>query len=301
MILSASRRTDIPSFYSDWFVNRLQDGYVLTRNPMNHSQVSRIKLSPNTIDCIVFWTKDPVNMLDKLDIIDSLGYAYYFQFTLTPYQREIERNLRPKSDIIATFQQLSERIGKERVLWRYDPIIINPDMSIDYHCVEFEQLCKVLCGFTEVCTISFVDRYQKISKSVKDTMIGAITQEQMLELSSSFSKIAQEYHIKLLACCETVDLTEVGILPSSCIDPKVVEKVCGHPIQEKQDKHQRFGCGCIQSVDIGVYNTCKNGCVYCYASHSDVSIHNNFLKHDSEADILIGKVDDSERITDRKI
>src|SRR5665647_2342080 len=116
MILSASRRTDIPAYYSEWFMNRLQSGYVLTRNPMNHAQISKITLSPDVVDCTVFWTKDPVNMLGKLPLLDKMGYKYYFQFTLTPYGKDIERSLRDKSLIIETFIHLSKIIGKDRVL-----------------------------------------------------------------------------------------------------------------------------------------------------------------------------------------
>lgn len=300
MILSVSRRTDIPSYYSEWFLTRLQEGYVLTRNPLNHAQISRIKLSPDNIDCIVFWTKDPANLLDKLSLIDSLGYQYYFQFTLTPYDHEMERNLRDKKNIIAIFQQLSKLIGRDKVLWRYDPIIINTKLSMDYHFVEFEKLCQALCGYTDVCTISFVDSYQKLSKSVKDTIITPISEEQMKQVAAQFVKIAKEYHIKLKACCETIDLSSEEVEPASCIDPRIVEKVCGHPVEGKKDKNQRQGCGCIQSIDIGVYNTCRNGCVYCYANHSDTSIQRNVQKHDPTSDILIGRVGQEEIIRDRK-
>jgi hypothetical protein len=130
MILSASRRTDIPCYYSEWFMNRLKEGYVLTKNPMNPAQVSRLTLSPDTVDCIVFWTKDPLPLLDKLPILDDLGYHYYFQFTLTPYGKDIERGLRDKKGIISTFRQLSSYLGKDRVIWRYDPIIINDELII---------------------------------------------------------------------------------------------------------------------------------------------------------------------------
>ncbi len=300
MILSASRRTDIPCYYSEWFMKRLEEGYVLTRNPMNYSQISRIKLSPDTIDCIVFWSKDPLNMMDKLDQIDALGYRYYFHFTITPYQLDIEKNLRPKEDIVTTFKQLSERIGKEKVLWRYDPIIINKEMGLEYHIVEFEHLCRELCGYTELCNISFVDRYQKLNKSVKENVLPEISQGQMIELASKLAKIAKQYHIQVRACCEEVDLSNTGVEPASCIDARVIEGLIQHPIKVKSDKHQRPGCNCIQSVDIGVYNTCKNGCVYCYANHSDASVQNNFLKHDKNAEILIGKVELGERITERK-
>ncbi len=319
MILSASRRTDIPGYYSEWFVNRLKEGYALTRNPMNRVQVSKIILSPDTIDCIVFWTKDPANMMDKLDQITAMGYHYYYQFTLTPYGlcpdgvypyglcpdgvypygKEIERNLRDKKDIIKTFQQLSNTIGKDRVLWRYDPILINEEITIQYHLEMFKTLCQELKDYTNICTISFADVYNKLSKRVKEQIIGVITEEQMHYIAFAFADIARNHGIELRACSEQIDLSPEGIRPAACIDRNIAEKVCGHAILVKKDKNQRPECGCLQSVDIGAYNTCKNGCVYCYANHSDTSINNNCSKHDPNSAILIGTVGEDEKITNR--
>lgn len=299
MILSASRRTDIPGYYSKWFMNRLKAGYALTRNPMNLSQVSRITLSPETIDCIVFWTKDPADMLDKLPQLDALGYSYYFQFTLTPYGKDIERNLRDKMDIAETFRQLSRALGKGKLLWRYDPIVLNDKCTEDYHYKNFTALCRELEGYTDICTISFVDIYHKINKSVKESILRDITEEQMHRVAAGFCEIGRSYGIELQACCERADLSVDGVKPAACIDKELITRICGHSITAAKDKSQRPGCGCIQSVDIGVYNTCKNGCIYCYANHSDESIHKNCLRHDPYSDILIGTVEKSEKIISR--
>ncbi len=301
MILSVSRRTDIPSYYSEWFMNRLKSGCVIIKNPMNPSQMSRVALTPETIDCIVFWTKDPVNMMDKLLQLDQMGYPYYFQYTLTPYDKNIERNLRGKGEIIKTFQELSARIGKGRVIWRYDPILINDRYSIAYHRNEFEKLCKQLSGATEQCIISFVDIYQKLNKSVKETILRNITEEEMREVAAEFVTIGRNYHIKLSACCEKLDLSGEGVHASACIDKDLIERISGKRLIVKKDKNQRLGCGCVQSIDVGIYNTCKHGCVYCYANHSDASIQKNYLLHQPEADIMIGKVTESDHIKDRKI
>ena len=291
MILSASRRTDIPGFYSEWFINRLKAGYVFTKNPMNPNQVRKIILSPDQIDCIVFWTKDPKNMMDKLSEIDQLGYSYYFQFTLNPYRKDMERYLRRKDDIILTFQKLSDLLGKDRVLWRYDPIILNDDITMNYHRFEFEKLCRSLQGYTNLCTISFVDVYSKLNKEVKEKVVRDIPEEQIHQLASAVSDIAGGYGIELKACCERIDLRADGVKPASCIDKDTVERLSGLTVTAKKDKNQRQGCGCVQSVDIGVYNTCKNGCIYCYANYSEASIHRNIKKHDPNSDIMIGKVD----------
>lgn len=304
MIISASRRTDIPGYFSEWFMKRLQAGYVLTRNPFNHAQISKTILSPGTIDGIVFWTKDPINMMNKLEELNALGYSYYFQFTLTPYgyhpdSKWIEPNLREKKEIIKTFQQLSIMLGEDRVLWRYDPILITRELTIDYHMDMFAMLCSKLEGYTKICTISFVDLYSKINKRVKPLGMQELTEKQMHDMAGALAKIAQNHGIEVRACCETIDLSTDGVKPAACIDKELVERICGHAITAKKDKNQRGECGCIQSVDIGVYNTCKNGCLYCYANHSEASIYNNCFKHNPNSDILIGVIGEDERINER--
>jgi hypothetical protein len=262
MILSASRRTDIPAFYAQWLINRLRAGYLLTRNPFNAAQVRRIELCPSLIDCIVFWTKDPAPMLPFLDELDAMGYPYLFQFTLTPYDRQIERHLRPKEEILRTFLALAQRLGPGRVFWRYDPIILNHGITTQDHLRDFTSLCDRLRGHTPGVTISFVDLYPKL----KTPLLREITADEMAEISAAFSAIAGERGLSIRACCEKTDLTPYGIRPASCIDREAIESLCGHAISAKPDKNQRPGCGCVASVDIGAYNTCQNGCVYCYAS-----------------------------------
>jgi hypothetical protein len=296
MILSASRRTDIPNHYSDWFMNRLTAGYVLPRNPMNHAQVSRIPLTPDIVDCIVFWTKDAKNMLPHLKKLDTMGYKYYFQFTLTPYGNTLERNLRGKSEIEDTFIELSKRIGKERVLWRYDPIILNEELDIDYHKEQFGRLCEKLSPYTERVTVSFVDIYSKL----KTDLIREITADETAEIASFIGKTAKEFGVKAVACCEN-NLSPYGIEAASCIDKNVLEKVCGCPLDISQDKNQRTGCGCMESIDIGAYNCCPNRCVYCYANDSSASTMRRFNSHNPHSGLLIGTVSDNERITDRKV
>lgn len=287
MIISASRRTDIPCYYSEWFVNRLKAGYVLSKNPMNPNQIKRISLSPDEVDCIVFWTKDPINMLDKLSLIDKLGYRYYFQFTLNPYGIDIERNLRNKEDIVNTFIQLSKRIGSEKLLWRYDPVIINENHRVDYHLHNFAYLCSKLQGYTKKCTISFVDDYKKLDKAVRDYIIRDIDEDTQHYIAKSFVEIAAGYGIEIRACCEKADLINYGVKPAACIDKELIETICGYSLNIKKDKNQRPACNCAESTDIGVYNSCRNGCIYCYANHSEASINRNCMRYNPVSDILL--------------
>lgn len=297
MIISASRRTDIPCYYSDWLINRIRAGYVLTRNPMNHGQISRINLSPCNVDCIVFWTKDARNITDRLHDLDNAGYRYYFQFTITPYDRTIERNLRDKTDIENTFTELSRIIGKERVIWRYDPVLLSDNIDLFYHKEHFKRMCYKLCNYTESVTVSFVDMYSKLNTKA----FRCLTVDETEELSIFLSSTAKDHGLRISACCEQTDLSVYGIEKASCIDKNLIERVFGIKPDFQRDKYQRRDCGCCQSVDIGAYNTCKNGCIYCYANYSVSSVERNCKKHNPKGELLIGEISEGDKITDRKI
>ncbi|HHW24283.1 MAG TPA: DUF1848 domain-containing protein [Clostridiales bacterium] len=264
MIVSASRRTDLPRWYGEWFERRLLDGYALVKNPMNALQVRRVSLLPADVDCFVFWTKDPENFLPKLDLLDSHGYAYYFQFTLTPYGKGIEPGMRDKREIARTFARLAQRLGRERVVWRYDPILLADGISSGYHRAEFIKLCELLAPYTDTVTVSFVDPYAKLKRAP----FWPPTESEMDEIAASIGKAARAYGLRAVACCEGRDFTRFGIGRASCVDPARIELITGRRISAARDKNQRLGCGCCQSVDIGTYDTCPAGCVYCYASRT---------------------------------
>lgn len=184
MILSVSRRTDVPNYYSDWFYNRIREGYLYVRNPMNAHQVSRIDLSPQVVDCIVFWTKNPANMMAHLHELE--GYPYYFQFSLTGYGRDIELNLPDKRTVlIPVFQHLSSRLGKERVIWRYDPILLNGRYTAEYHVKAFEEIAGWLDGYTEKVVISFVDLYAKAKRNLRGLEVREPGQDEMVLLAET--------------------------------------------------------------------------------------------------------------------
>lgn len=295
MILSASRRTDIPAFYPEWFMNRIKEGYVLVRNPMNYNQISKIVLSPDIIDSIVFWTKDPKNMMPYLPKLDEMGYQYYFQFTLTPYQNDIERNLRDKTEIEDTFLKLSDQIGKERMVWRYDPIILNHQLTIHYHIEQFQRLCNKLHNYVDSVIISFVDLYSK----VRTDLIRTVQMEEIEELCTVIVSIAKDHGLIVKACSEKIDLSSYGIEKASCIDKNLIENLCGSRLEIHKDNNQRKDCGCIESIDIGAYNTCLNGCIYCYANFGQDSIQRNIEKHNKNGEFLIGSLSDGEKIKER--
>lgn len=300
MILSASRRTDIPAFYSQWFINRLRAGEVYIRNPMNHRQVTRLLFSPETVDCIVFWTKDPENMLPLLPQIDQLGYRYYFQYTLTPYGGELEPGLRGLEQRVDTFIRLSKLLGRERVVWRYDPIVFNSSWGFIQHVDAFTELCQRLAPYTDTCVISFVDLYYKNEPAAKAGLLRPIAEEEMHETCQAFAQIAAHHHLTVRTCCEALDFTPDGVLPGSCIDKERLEKVCGFPLALKPDSGQRDYCHCFRSTDVGTYNTCPHGCVYCYAAFSAKLVASNRAAYDPDAPLLCGTLSGTENITVRE-
>ncbi len=300
MIISASRRTDIPSYYSEWFCNRLEEGYVLVRNPMNPHQISKVSLLPEVVDGIVFWTKNPVPMLKKLKQLEK--YNYYFQFTLTPYGPEIEKNLPSKNRVlIPAFQQLSNEIGKERVVWRYDPIFISDRYTIEYHCRYFEVLASKLASYTEKCTVSFIDLYKKTEQNMKLLKIQRVTLEQQVELLQRFVETAKKYSIYIDTCAEVCDFTDIGVFPAHCIDKERFEKIGKYRLHVGKDKNQRSECGCIESIDIGAYDTCLNGCLYCYANRSELRVNTNYEQHDFQSPLLFGEPDEKDTVKERSV
>ncbi|MCM1568589.1 MAG: DUF1848 domain-containing protein [Roseburia sp.] len=300
MIISASRRTDIPSYYSEWLINRLKEKYVLVRNPMNIHQVSKIDLSPDVVDAIVFWTKNPTPMLPYLDQMkDSI---YYFQFTLNAYGPDVERNLPSKNKIIIpTFQKLSKEIGKEKIIWRYDPIFFSEQYSMEYHCKYFEVLASKLGDYTEKCTVSFMDMYRNTERNVKFLDIVKDTYEMQFELLQRFAEIAKKHGLYIDTCAEVGDFHNIGVEHAHCIDKERIERIGGFKLNVDRDTNQRAECGCVASIDIGAYNTCKNGCLYCYANHSANTVEENFGMHNSKSPLLFGEIDDTDMIKERKV
>ena len=300
MIISASRRTDIPAFYGEWFINRLKAGYVCVRNPLNYKSISRIPLNSENVDCIVFWTKDPSPFLSKLDYLDSEGYKYYFLLTLNPYGSSFEKNVRDKNEIIKTFKEISERIGREKVIWRYDPVILTDELTAEYHKEHFSYLAENLENYTERCIISFLDQYKKVKQNMRNTKIVEPDISMKNNIAEYFSKTAQLRNIELLTCASSDDFSQYNIKKSKCIDKKLIEDIIGYRIKAKKDSSQRKECLCSESRDIGAYNTCMNDCNYCYANSNKDAVSRNYKNYNPDSEILCSCVLESDFVNNLK-
>ena len=248
MIVSASRRTDIPALFSEWFYNRVGKGFVLLRNPYNPLQVGRVTLTPDKVDGFVFWTKNAAPMLKRIHELDA--FKYYFQYTITPYGRDIEKNIPDKKAVvIPAFKQL-----RGKAIWRYDPIFINEHYTLDYHIKAFKSIAEELEGYTNKAIMSFVDSYRTVD--LRPLKIQPLTPEQQRELAQQLAEIAATHGMQLTACAE-----DLGLPLSCCVDGKMFG------VNKLKDRNQRGLCSCVESVDIGSYSTCSHGCAYCYANH----------------------------------
>lgn len=285
MIVSCSRRTDIPAFYSRWFFNRLREGFVLVRNPMNAGQIRRVSLAPADVDGFVFWTKDPAPILEELHLLKD--YGFYFQVTLTPYGRDLEPNLPPPAERLETFIRLSDQIGPQRVIWRYDPILLSGALGIEDHLEHFSHLASRLSGHTRKCIISFIDLYRHIQARMSDLSARAPDPTEMHLLAKSIAQIAGRCGMTVETCAEEIDLSGCGIEHGRCIDARLIAELTGRPPVAQKDKYQRKLCGCAASVDIGQYDTCPHLCQYCYANVSRRKMERNCALHDDQSPLLI--------------
>jgi hypothetical protein len=296
MIISASRRTDIPAFYSEWFINRVREGFLLTRNPFNAHQIKRVSLKPQDVEVMVFWTRNPEKLMPFLPELDAQGYRYYFQYTITGYPRSVEKSVPKPHRAIETFIRLSEMVGRDRVVWRYDPILLSNLLPLDEHKRLFSKIATLLAGKTPRVVISFADFYKKTEKNlskVDDLICSDITQqqEQLLELSEYMAQVAAANGMEIKSCAEAVDVASAGVPHGKCIDDELIKDVFGLNLDGKKDSGQREECGCIKSIDIGMYNTCLHGCSYCYATFNHDTVLKNQQAHDPLSPFLLGGIE----------
>lgn len=293
MLVCASRRTDIPAFHSEWLMNRLRAGYVLVRNPVCRNVVYKVDLSPGNVDCLLFITKDPRPLIPYLKEIASMGYMYTFQVTITPYGKDLERNVPLKADIADAFREISKKIGKDRIVWRYDPIIMNDRIGLQYHERKFKLLCGELEGYTDRCIISFLDMYGKLS-SHRDVLRSA-SKKEMEQTAEMMVGIAKDHHIKVTHCCARYDLSKYGVDARGCIDRESMMSL-NIPFEEMSSP-LRDGCKCVKNIDIGAYDTCLHDCIYCYAN-SSADMGRRERRYDPGSEMLMGSVDSKDEIVE---
>ena len=294
MIINTGQRTDIPAFYSEWFANRLREGFVCVRNPYDPSQVSRYRLDPSVVDVIGFCTKKPEPMFKYMDLLKD--YGQYWYVTITPYGRDIEPNVPDKHRLLDDFGKLSEIVGIDSVGWRYDPILISERYTMEYHLRAFEQMAAALDGYTKTVVISFIDLYPKVRSNFPEA--AEVSKAQRLELGKAIIGIAASHGMTVKPCAEGDELAAYGADCSGCMKISDYEKAIGKRLIAPKRQGARAECVCYLSCDIGAYNTCKHLCRYCYANAEPQKVLERTKLHDPESPFLIGNYLDGDKIHD---
>jgi DNA repair photolyase len=264
MIISASRRTDIPAFHAEWFFRRLREGNVIVKNNPKDERYYRVPLTPDLVDCVVFRTKNPAPMLSRLDELGD--YNYLFNITMNPYGREMEANLPRLVERVETYKKLAEKVGSLRMIWRYDPVMLSQKYDLDFHRRAFEYLCRELASHSYKCMIGFIINHRFIAGRMAPMAINQRSEADMRAIGEVFGGIAARYGQKLETCATEVSLDEFGITHGACVEREQIEKIVGSRFEKVRERYLRPHCNCMGSIDIGHYSTCGNGCQYCYAT-----------------------------------
>lgn len=298
MIISASRRTDIPAIYSQWFMNRVRAGWCLVPNPFNAKQVSHVSLSSEDVEVIVFWSKNPTPMLSHLDELDELGLRYYFQFTLNDYPSELEPNIPSLAERVATFCKLSKHLSPLHIVWRYDPIIISNMTDFNFHRDRFENIAEKLQGMTRRVMVSIVDYYQKTERNLSKLEQEGFSFDRQSDSSqyigaflSDLANIASNHDMQIFTCAEQIDFTKYGVPPGRCIDDELLRRIWPSSSHYTKDPSQRKECLCVRSKDIGMNDTCIHGCPYCYSTINFKLAQRRWKEHDPHSPAIYGHPD----------
>lgn len=294
MVLNVSGRTDIVAFYSDWFIERYKEGYIDVRNPFYPKLISRIYFK--NVDLILFCTKNPIPILDKLKYIDK---PILFHVTLTPYKKDIEPNVLPKGIIIEAIKKLSKVIGIDNLTIRYDPIFISEKYNLDYHIKAFDKLCSLLNGYVNKIIVSFIDDYKNVRKNEKILNFREFTEKDYEIIGKNFSRIAKENSMTVQTCFENRNLVEYGFIKGECLSHELAYKLTGKKYKTWKAR-KGANCNCVEMVDIGVYNSCKHFCKYCYANYDEKQVNNDFNSHFKDSSLLVGRIEKDDLIKERK-
>lgn len=283
MIIDTGNRTDIPAFYSKWFMNRIREGSVMVRNPYSPEQVTRYRLDPEVVDAIIFTSKNPEPMVKHLSELDRFRTFWYV--TITPYGKSIEPGVPDKRKVIDAFRKISEHVGSHAMSWRYDPIFISDTYSVDYHIDAFERMASELEGYTEQVVISFIDLFEKTKKNFPE--VREVVREERLALGKAFAETGRRHNMTVRSCLEGVELAQFGVDVSGCMSQAVIEHAIGEKLIVPRSRHI-LDCECVMGNDIGAYNSCAHFCRYCYANYDKEAVRANMKKHDPDSPFLIG-------------
>ena len=294
MIINTGGRTDTVQYYGEWLLRRFEEGYALSRNPLFPHKVSRLELSPDVVDCVVFCSKNYRPILPRLHEITDRFHSYCY-YTITAYGRDVEPGVPSIEESIQTLKELSSIVGKQRVAWRYDPVLLTKAYTVERHLETFDYMAARLTPHVDRCIFSFVEIYEKVKFNMPELVM--LTEEHIEELARGFGEIAARYGLRLQTCGTNGDFSRYGIHPSGCLTLDVLGQANGVKFRDLKHKGMRHGCHCVEARDIGAYDSCPNGCKYCYANKDPRKAAESFKLHDPGSPLLLGHVGPDDVIT----
>lgn len=293
MIINTGSRTDTVQYYSDWLLKRFKEGFVYSRNPLFPNIVTRYELNPNILDCVVFCSKNYEPILDRLtEITDK--FNTYFHYTITAYGRDIEPNVPNIDESIETLIKLSKIVGKQKIAWRYDPILLTKKYTKQVHYNTFDYMSKRLSPHIDRCIFSFVDMYKKLETNMPEIII--LNNNDKIEIAKNIGSIAKKHNMIIQTCATIEDFKQFGILQTGCMTSEILGNANNITFKKVRHSGNRQGCKCIENRNIGDYDTCPNGCKYCYANKNPQIAQENYKKHNPNDLMILGNLKPTDEI-----
>lgn len=287
MILNTGARTDTVQYFSKWLLKRFEEGYVLTRNPFYPNKVTRYELAPEKIDCVLFCSKNYRPILKDLHKITE-KYNTYFHYTITAYGKDVEPGVPSIDESIETLYELEKIVGKNRLSWRYDPVLLTEKYTFETHIKTFEYMASKIANHVDRCIFSFVEMYKKLERNMPEIILMTDTDKDII--AKSLGEIALKNGLRIQTCGTNGDFTRYGIQKSGCATLDILGRANGINFRKLKHNGMRNGCHCIESHDIGAYETCLNGCKYCYANKNHKKAFENYKLHDPDSPLILGNI-----------
>jgi len=294
MIINTGSRTDTVQYYTKWLLKRFEEGFVYSRNPMFPDKVTRYELNPEVLDCVVFCSKNYEPILQHITKITD-KFNTYFHYTITAYGKDIEPNVPSIDTSIETLLKLSEIVGKQRIAWRYDPILLTEKYTKDVHYETFDYMAERLSPHIDRCIFSFVEMYKKLKINMPEIIL--LSDNDKKEIAKNIGSIAKKHNVFIQSCATNGNYEEYNIYPSGCMTADILGNANNITFKKLKHLGNRKGCNCMENRNIGDYDTCPNGCKYCYANQNSKIALENFKKHNPDFDMILGNLKETDEVT----
>lgn len=294
MIINTGSRTDTVQYYTEWLLKRFEEGFVYSRNPMFPNKVTKYELNPEILDCVIFCSKNYEPILPYIESITN-RFNTYFHYTITAYGKDIEPKVPSIDKSIETLIKLSEIVGKQRIAWRYDPILLTEKYTKEVHYNTFDYMAEKISPHIDRCIFSFVEMYKKLKVNMPEIIL--LNENDKNEIAKNIGGISKKYNMIIQTCATNGNYEQFNIKPSGCMTSEILGTANNITFKKIKHSGNRQSCNCMENRNIGDYDTCPNGCKYCYANQDPKIALENFKKHKPEFDTILGNLKDTDEIS----